>query len=65
MATVEEANLFEKEVLAGVGNAVGRLRAKLTGFLAMQGNCYNGDLMVVGRAVNGFRCGALPRELTD
>ena len=64
MATAKEAKLFEEEVLAGVGNAVGRLRAKLTGFLAMQGNYYNDDLMVVGRAVNGFRCGAFPRQLT-
>ena len=67
MATQMEANLFEEQVLAPVGNATGHFRAKLAGFLAMEGNLYreNHALMVVGRAVNGFRCGAYPQELAD
>ena len=54
MATQEEANLFEEQILTPVAEAK-HVQVKLAGFLAMKGNYYNGDLMVVGRYVNGWR----------
>ena len=71
MATRKEANLFEERILASVGSAA-KIQTErqwtketIAGFLAMQGNSYNGDLMVVGRAVNGWREPyILPLDLT-
>ena len=37
----------------------------ITGFMAMVGNQYENDLMVVGRAVNGWTRGLRPQELHE
>lgn len=39
--------------------------APITAFMAMIGNQYRGELMVVGRAVNGWIEGCKPQELND
>ena len=71
MAAEREAKVFAEKILEPVGEKAERhpdrrwTDKKLAGFLAMQGNCYNGDLMVVGRAVNGWRRFAFPRDLAD
>ena len=59
MATLEEANLFAEQILAPVGAGAAGLpdqdqNRELTGFLAMRGHLYTRELMVVGRAVNGW-----------
>lgn len=38
---------------------------KVTGFLAMQGRAYSGELMVVGQAVNRWTKGIAPHHLRD
>ena len=57
MATEAERKLFASKVLAAVGREPSSLRGerrKLSGFMAMAGSLYAGDLMVVGRACNGW-----------
>lgn len=55
MATNAERELFESSVLIPVGQQAKRLStSEVTGFLAMSGQAYDGGLMVVGRAVNGW-----------
>jgi len=39
--------------------------APITAFMAMIGNRYQGELMVIGRAVNGWIEGCKPQELND
>lgn len=53
------------EIVSALGAASARLPADpLTGFMAMEGASYSGDLMWVGRAVNGWRgIERSPREL--
>lgn len=64
MATDAERDLFAEKVLATVGRHGDRLaRTKVTGFLAMAGQAYDGGLMVVGRAVNGWTDGVFPSDL--
>jgi len=59
-------NIFVNEILSNIGNNISKLgRSKsnevLTGFIAMQGNKYNKELMVIGRSVNGWR-GSIPLD---
>ena len=69
MATQKEMDLFEEKILTAIGTTAENRENEewaneiIDGFLAMQGNCYNGDLMVVGRAVNGWRCHTSPLGL--
>lgn len=58
MATDREREVLESHVLGAVGSQACRLPKSeahgITGFLAMTGRAYRGELMVVGRAVNGW-----------
>jgi len=65
MSTTEQRDLFASAVLAAVGARASRLGASdsVTGFLAMAGDLYDRELMVVGRAVNGWSPSILPSEL--
>lgn len=66
MASDPERDLYASGVLAIVGQQAKRLPASaITGFLAMPGHAYAGELMVVGRAVNGWTGGILPECLHD
>lgn len=64
MATDQERELFESTILSRVGKqAVNLPTSEVTGFLAMAGQAWTGDLMIVGRAVNGWTDGILPERL--
>lgn len=64
MATNAERDLFAREILSDLGKQASSLpESEITGFLAMKGQTYSGALMVVGRAVNGWTDGILPRDL--
>lgn len=64
MATDAERDFFATSVLRIVGQQAARLPAsEITGFLAMAGQAYDGDLMVIGRAVNGWAEGIPPGHL--
>ena len=66
MATEQERQLFASKVLAAVGQGAVKLPAsKITGFMAMGGRLYDHTLMVVGRAVNGWTEGVLPKHLAS
>lgn len=66
MATNAERELFESGVLIPVAQLAGRLRTPgMTGFLAMRGEAYDGGLMVVGRATNGWTDGVSPNDLSS
>ena len=66
MSTEQERQLFARKVLAAVGREAVRLPEKeITGFMAMVGGLYDHDLMVVGRAVNGWDSGVLPEVLAS
>ena len=72
MATETERRLFASKVLTAVGREPSSLRGerrKLSGFMAMAGSLYAGDLMVVGRACNGWgaedEMGFMPEELAS
>jgi len=68
MAEKNERDLFVKSILPAFGNCSDRLNnLRITGFLAMKGNLYDLDheLMVVGRAVNGWTEGILISELNS
>ena len=56
MATLQERDLFATQLLLLVGRNCMRLppNEKITGFLSMSGHDYNNELMVIGRAVNGW-----------
>lgn len=63
MAVIAEKELFTNGI-ENVGQNAQTLPAKeITGFLAMTGDLYTGDLMVIGRAVNGWLRGIMPAEL--
>lgn len=65
MATIEEQNLLET-ILSSVGRDVSRLpKEEITGFLSMTGHSYNHELMVIGRAVNGWLDGVYPNNLRN
>ena len=56
----------ERQLIAEVLKVVGQKTTsarKVTGFMAMVGKRYDHELMVVGRAVNGWIRGASPEEL--
>lgn len=67
MARLEERDLFARTVLADIGAASERLGdgAMVDGFLSMEGPDYDGAMMVVGRAVNGWGSGILAKTLAD
>lgn len=64
MVSNTEVEIFEREILGAVGKSTSRwLPSSVTGFLAMRGHEYKGDLMVVGRAVNDWGTGIKPSDL--
>ncbi len=66
MATIEEQNLLATRLLSSVGRSAAQLpNEEITGFLSMTGHAYNHELMVIGRAVNGFAEGIHPRNLCN
>ena len=66
MATEQERQLFASKVLVAVGRVAVKLpESKVTGFMAMVGCLYAHALMVVGRAVNGWDKGVLPKHLAS
>ena len=55
MATTKEREIFETELLPAIGKHADELRKeKVTGFMSSTGVLYDRELMVVGRAVNGW-----------
>jgi hypothetical protein len=59
----------ELQILASIADTIGRSHhmlpsGEITGFMAMVGQTYQRDLMVVGRAVNGWRAECTPEALT-
>ena len=68
---VSQESLLAERILAPIGETAATLPCVgLTGFLAAQGCMYRGELMVVGRAANGWEVcgypyGVHPEELTD
>jgi hypothetical protein len=66
MATNQEREIFEAKILSCVGQQAARLSAsEVTGFLAMAGQAWDGELMVIGRAPNAWREGILPERLSS
>jgi len=60
----------EKALIKAIANQIGIFSATLpnkplTGFIAMIGHLYKQDLMVIGRAVNGWTKTWLPSDLKD
>ncbi|GEO16510.1 hypothetical protein [Microvirga aerophila] len=60
----------ERKILSKIATAVGAAAetlqpAPVTGFLSMKGDSYQGELMWVGRAVNGWTKGWTPMELRE
>ena len=49
----EQEYIFENQILTSVGEGYDNPNT-LTGFMARRGRLYNSELMVVGRAVNGW-----------
>ena len=61
-----ETRIFEKLLIhIGKNNQYLPNDIPLTSFLAMEGNLYNQELMVIGRAVNGWVEKWSPNELLD
>ncbi len=52
-------------VLRAIGESARHMRYPLTGFFPMRGSLYCGDLMIVGRAVNGWTRGVSATDLGD
>lgn len=66
MATDRERKILVSEILALVGRDAAKLpEQEITGFLSMKGDLYSGELMVVGRAVNGWIKGIRTQDLAD
>jgi len=66
MATIQQRDYFAEQLLLMVGkNAELLPNEKVTGFLSIAGDLYNNELMVVGRAVNGWTDGVFPGQLAD
>ncbi len=64
--TREAEKALLKDIAGRIGNQSANLpKEPLTGFLAMVGRTYKQELMVIGRAVNGWTKPSLPSELTD
>ena len=65
MATTQQKNFYAEQLLPLIGTNAARLpNQAITGFLSMAGHLYNNELMVVGRAVNGWAEGVLPAVLS-
>lgn len=65
MATVQQQNYFAEHLLPLIGFNADKLPEQdVTGFLSMAGHLYGNELMVVGRAVNGWTEGVTPSELS-
>ena len=66
MPTQAELNIFADKLLVPIGNLPPRrLPSKVVGFFARKGDDYDGQLMIVGRAVNGWSMEVTPAELKD
>lgn len=66
MATIQQQNYFAEHLLPSIGANADQLPEQdVTGFLAMAGRLYGNELMVVGRAVNGWTEGVTPSELSS
>lgn len=66
VATIKEMNFLATQVFPKIGANHSRLSpTELTAFLCMAGSLYEGRLMVVGRAVNGWTDGVLPADLAQ
>lgn len=66
MATDKEREIFAAKILSCVGQQAARLSApEVTGFLAMEGQAWDGGLMVIGRATNAWTDGILPERLSS
>ncbi len=66
MATEKERDFLAECILPSLEMNASRLGPlKITGFLSMKGDLYNNELMVVGRAVNGWTQGIYPTELNS
>lgn len=66
MAGNQEREIFEAKILRCVGQQATQLSAsKVTGFLAMAGQAWDGELMVIGRAANGWVEGISPDRLSS
>lgn len=69
MATIAERDLFVQSILSPIVEQAYKLKAEpISGFLAARGMSYDGGLMVIGRATNGWETeewkdGILPAEL--
>src|SRR5690606_21080281 len=62
----EQKELFSNSLLRKIGlNSENLPDVSLTGFMAVKGVDYTGELMIVGRAVNGWGTGFTPRDLND
>ncbi len=61
-----QESLFADAILAPIGEArPGLPHRELTGFMATKGCKYSNELMVVGRAANGWVFGAYPEQFAD
>ncbi len=67
MPSKKERKILEKKILRSVGEAADQLpQEEVVGFMATKGNLYNRQLMVVGRAVNGWTDNTiLPSQLAE
>jgi len=67
MATIQEREILATKIIPVIWASHARLpKADLTAFLSMTGHLYKGDLMVIGRALNGWlEHGFLPADLND
>ncbi len=64
MATTQQRDYFAEQLLPLIGRNADRLPSlAVTGFLSMAGSHYKNELMVVGRAVNGWAEGITPESL--
>ena len=62
----EQVRVLAEQVMLPIGNAANQLpRIKMVGFSAMHGSHYDGELMVVGRAVNSFWRYHFPEEFNS
>ena len=66
MATTQQRDYLAEQLLPLIGSNATRLpNQPVTGFLAMAGHLYTNELMVVGRAVNGWKKGVSPNDLAS
>ncbi len=65
MASEKERRILEKEILRPIGHAANKLSEKVVGFMAVKGNLYRRELMVVGRSANGWTDAIPPSQLAE